>query len=120
MCRVDPTFRDTDRDGGPALKIAMQRNRISRTDNGEMVAILTEYPTMPDEDKLRALSHFYFEREQKERFLKLLGSLPVEMVRSYFFTHAVNYSYLKVQWYEKVNLGQVRCIPDNLKHHKII
>ena len=58
-----------------------------------MVAILTEYPTMPDEDKLRALEHFY-DRKQKERFLKLLGSLPVEMVRSYFFTHAVNYSYL--------------------------
>ena len=93
MCRVDPTFRDTDRTGDPALKIAMQRNRNSRTDNGEMVAILTEYPTMPDEEKLRALEHFY-DRKQKERFLKLLGSLPVEMVRSYFFTHGVNFSYL--------------------------
>ena len=93
MCRVDPTFRDTDETDDPALKIAMQRNRISRTDNGEMVAILTEYPTIPGVDKLRALEHFY-DRKQKERFLKLLGSLPVEMVRAYFFTHGVNFSYL--------------------------
>ena len=96
MCRVDPTFVDPERVGTPALDIAMERNRDSSTDDtyGEILAILTEYPTMPNEDKLRALSHFYFEREQKERFLKLLGSLPVEMVRSYFFTHGVKYSYL--------------------------
>ena len=92
MCRVDPTFRDTDRTKDPPLKIAMERNRISRTDNGEMVAILTEYPTIPGVDKLRALEHFY-DRKQKEQFLKLLGSLPVEMVRAYFFMHGVNYSY---------------------------
>ena len=93
MCRVDPTFVDPERVGTPALDIAMERNRDSKTDNGEMVAILTEYPTMPDEDKLRALEHFY-DRKQKERFLKLLGSLSVEMVSAYFFTHGVNFSYL--------------------------
>ena len=93
MCRVDPTSFDPESVDDSALDIAMQRNRNSRTDNGEMLAILTEYPTMPDEDKLRALEHFY-ERKQKERFLKLLGSLPVEMVRAYFVTHGVNFSYL--------------------------
>ena len=93
MCRVDPTSFDPESVDDFALDIAMQRNRNSRTDNGEMLAILTEYPPMPAMDKLRALEHFY-ERGQKERFLKLLGSLPVEMVRAYFFTHGVNYSYL--------------------------
>ena len=94
MCRVDPTSFDPESVNEFALDIAMERNRDSSTDDtyGEILAILTEYPKMPDMDKLRTLSHFY-DRGQKQRFLKLLGSLPVEMVRAYFFMHGVNYSY---------------------------
>ena len=74
--RVDPTYS---KDNRTPMRIA-----LTQDDGGEMVSVLTEFPTMPDSVKLEALSILMWnlDRErEKKLFHKLLGSLPLQLVR---------------------------------------
>ena len=62
-------------------------NATNNDDSGEMVAILAEFTEVPDDVKLEALSklmYFNEKEETQEKFRKLLGSLPVDLVRGEF------------------------------------
>ena len=56
-------------------------------ESGEMVAILAEFTEVPDDVKLEGLSklmYFNEKEETQEKFRKLLGWLPVDLVRGEF------------------------------------
>ena len=77
--RVDPCAVTDDGDiTATPLEIA------SSNGFGEMVAILAEFTEVPDSVKLEGLSklmYFNEEEETQEHFRKLLGSLPIDLVR---------------------------------------
>ena len=77
--RVDPTYSE---DNETPMRIA-----LTQDDGGKMLEILTAFASMPDSVKLETLSILMWnvDRErEKKLFQKLLGSLPLQLVRAFF------------------------------------